>query len=270
MAESVVITPKAPSWLAQFVKGSTRFALGTVLVVVWQISVQTGWINPYLLPAPADIALRLVEQLWAGPLISDTLLTIYRAFSGFLIAAIFGILIGTLTARNWLAHWFFDPLVSIGFPAPKIAFMPLFVLWFGLGDEAKIVMVAVSCVFPIISATYLGTASIDRYLIWSARNLGLSRRRVVWKIVVPAALPQILSGLQIAFPMSLIVTVVTEMITAGGGLGGYMIMSARMALSEQVFVGILTIAIVGYVLLAGFDHLRRYLLRWHTEGMTES
>ncbi len=178
------------------------------------------------------------------------MLTIYRAFSGFLIAAVVGIVIGTMAARNKLARWFFDPLVSIGFPAPKIAFMPLFVLWFGLGDQAKITMVALSCIFPIISATYLGTGSIDRYLIWSARNLGVSRRRVVWKIVVPAALPQILSGLQIAFPMSLVVTVVTEMITAGGGLGGYMIMSARMALSEQVFVGILTIAIVGYVLLA--------------------
>ena len=268
MADSVLITKTAPSWVAQFVKGSARFALGTILVVAWQVSVQSGWINAYLLPAPSNIMLRMGEQIWSGMLISDTMLTIYRAFSGFLIAAAFGIAIGTLAARTKLARWFFDPLVSIGFPAPKIAFMPLFVLWFGLGDQAKIAMVAVSCVFPIISATYLGTASIDRYLVWSARNLGVSRRRVVWKIVVPAALPQILNGLQIAFPMSLIVTVVTEMITAGGGLGGYMILSARMALSEQVFVGILAIAIVGYVLLAAADRLRRYLLRWHTESMS--
>ena len=252
---------------ARLVKGSARFALGTVLVVAWQASVQSGWINAYLLPAPSNVVLRMAEEVWSGYLISDTLLTIYRAFSGFLIAAAAGIIIGTLAARNKFARWFFDPLVSIGFPAPKIAFMPLFVLWFGLGDQAKITMVAVSCVFPVISATYLGTGTIDRYLIWSARNLGLSQRRIIWKVMVPAALPQILSGLQIAFPMSLIVTVVTEMITAGGGLGGYMILSARQAQSEQVFVGILTIAIVGYLLLASFDHVRRYLLRWHTESM---
>jgi ABC-type nitrate/sulfonate/bicarbonate transport system permease component len=91
---------------------------------------------------------------------------------------------------------------------------------------------------------------------------------MIWVIVVPAALPQILNGLQIAFPMSLIVTVVTEMITSGGGLGGYMILSARSALSEQVFVGIFVIAVLGYALLSGFDLLRRYLLRWHTESMT--
>ncbi len=269
MADFVIITARPVSWVAYLLKGSARFAVAAILIVVWQFSVQSGWINPYLLPAPSAIVLRMAEQIVSGTLIADCTLTIYRAFSGFLLAAVFGILIGTLAARNLLARWFFNPLVSIGFPAPKIAFMPLFILWFGLGDQAKIVMVAVSCVFPIISATYLGTASIDRYLIWSARNLGLSRRRVVWKIVVPAALPQILNGLQIAFPMSLIVTVVTEMITAGGGLGGYMILSARTALSEQVFVGIFAIAIVGYVLLAGFDHLRRYLLRWHTESMAE-
>ncbi len=268
MADTVLITPKQTSWSAQLIRGAARFALGTVLVIAWQVSVQSGWINAYLLPAPGNIVLRMGEELWSGYLIPDTLLTIYRAFSGFVIAAIAGIVIGTLAARNKLARWFFDPLVSIGFPAPKIAFMPLFVLWFGLGDQAKITMVAVSCVFPVISATYLGTGSIDRYLIWSARNLGLSQRGVIWKIVVPAALPQILSGLQIAFPMSLIVTVVTEMITAGGGLGGYMILSARQAQSEQVFVGILTIAIVGYLLLNGFDHVRRYLLRWHTESMS--
>jgi NitT/TauT family transport system permease protein len=268
MADSVVVTARPPSRTASLVKGSARFALGAFLIAIWQIAVQSDWIHPYLLPAPSAIAVRTVQQLLSGGLVSDSLLTIYRAFSGFLIAAVIGISIGTLAARYKFAHWFFDPLVSIGFPAPKIAFMPLFVLWFGLGDQAKIAMVVVSCIFPIISATYLGTASVDRYLIWSARNLGLSQRRIVWKVVVPAALPQILSGLQIAFPLSLIVTVVTEMITAGGGLGGYMIMSAREALSEQVFVGIFVIAAVGYVLLAAFDHLRRYLLRWHTETMS--
>ena len=94
----------------------------------------------------------------------------------------------------------------------------------------------------------------------------MTQRRILWKIVIPAALPQILSGLQIAFPMALIVTVVTEMITSGGGLGGYMMRSARFALSEHVFVGIVTIGILGYLLLTAFTHLRRHLLRWHVES----
>ncbi|HZD89765.1 MAG TPA: hypothetical protein VE224_06680, partial [Pseudolabrys sp.] len=87
MADTVLITPKAPSITAQLVKGSARFALGAVLVIAWQVSVKSGWINAYLLPAPSDIALRMADQLWSGTLIPDMLLTIYRAFSGFLIAA---------------------------------------------------------------------------------------------------------------------------------------------------------------------------------------
>jgi ABC-type nitrate/sulfonate/bicarbonate transport system permease component len=186
--------------------------------------------------------------------------------AGFSIAAVVGILIGTLAARNRLFRWFFDPLVSIGFPAPKIALMPIFILWFGLGDASKLMMIAITCVFPVISATFLGASSVDRYFVWSARNLGMSQRRLLWRIVIPAALPQILSGLQIAFPMAMIVTVVTEMITSGGGLGGYMMRSARFAMSEQVFVGIITIGTLGYVLLTAFSYWRRYLLRWHTES----
>jgi len=268
MAQPLGVKKPAGAWFTAFKRGPARFAFGVVLLIAWEISVDAGFINPYLMPAPSAIAIRMAKELASGTLVSDTVLTMYRAFVGFLSASVVGVVIGTLAARNAPARWFFDPLVSIGFPAPKIAFMPLFVLWFGLGDSAKIMMIVFTCVFPVISATYLGTASIDRYLIWSARNLGVSRRGIVWKVVVPAALPQILNGLQIAFPMSLIVTVVTEMITSGGGLGGYMIMAARDALSEQVFVGIFTIAIVGYVLLNGFDRLRRHLLRWHTESMT--
>jgi ABC-type nitrate/sulfonate/bicarbonate transport system permease component len=128
-------------------------------------------------------------------------------------------------------------------------------------------MIVFTCIFPVISATYLGTRSIDRYLVWSAQNLGTSRRALLWKVVIPAALPQILSGLQIAFPMALIVTVVTEMITSGGGLGSYMIVSARAAISEKVFAGIATIAVLGFLLLLAFDQLRRRLLRWHAETM---
>ena len=176
-----------------------------------------------------------------------------------------GVALGTLAARNAFCRWLIDPLVSVGFPAPKIALLPIFILWFGLGDASKLTMIVITCIFPVISATCLATSSIDRYLLWSARNLGMSERRLLRKIVIPAALPQILSGFQIAFPMALVVTVVTEMITSGGGLGGYMMRSARFALSEQVFAGIMTIGFLGYLLLKLFDRLRGRLLRWHAE-----
>jgi ABC-type nitrate/sulfonate/bicarbonate transport system permease component len=252
--------------LLKIVRWSGRFAGGILIIGAWEATLRAGWIDPYLLPAPSDIARRMAEEATQGELVGHALLTIYRGLAGFLMAAVLGIAIGTLAARNAFCHWIVDPLVSIGFPAPKIALMPIFMLWFGLDDTSKLVMIVVTCIFPVISATYLGTTTIDRYLIWSASNLGVTERGMLWKIVIPAALPQILSGLQIAFPMALIVTVVTEMITSGGGLGGYMMRAARFAMSEQVFVGIATIGILGYLLLNLFDRLRRHLLRWHAES----
>ena len=260
------MSPTQKIRLGRWARAFGHYAGGAAIVGLWEISVSGGWIDPYLLPAPSAVFGRMIEQAMAGDLIRHAALTVYRGVAGFLIAAALGIVLGTLAARNRFCHWFLDPLVSVGFPAPKIALLPIFILWFGLGDMSKLVMVVITCIFPVISATYLGTSSIDRYLIWSARNLGMSERRLLWKIVIPAALPQIISGLQIAFPMALVVTVVTEMITRGGGLGGYMMRSARFALSEQVFAGIVTIGILGYLLLKLFDRGRRYLLRWHAES----
>lgn len=248
-------------------KPLASYALPVLLLVTWEAVVRAGWINPFLLPAPSAFAARWAAEVGGGFIVRDALLTMARALSGFLIAAAAGIAIGTLAARNSAARWFVDPVVSVGFPMPKISFMPIFMLWFGLGDQAKLAMIVFTCIFPVVSATYLGTRSIDRYLVWSAANLGTAPHRMLWKVVIPAALPQILSGLQIAFPMALIVTVVTEMITSGGGLGSYMIVAARAALSEKVFAGIATIAVLGYLLLRLFDALRRWLLRWHAETM---
>ena len=243
-----------------------RYASPIVVLLAWELTVRLGYVNPFLLPAFSDVMVRAADEIVNGDVLLHAGLTVYRAMTGFICAGILGIAIGVLSARNAGCKWFFDPLVSVGFPMPKIAFMAIFILWFGLGDVAKIVMVTLTCVFPIISATYLGCSQVDHYLIWSARNMGTSQRRVLWKVVLPASLPQILNGLQIAFPSSLIVTVVTEMITSGGGLGGYMILSARFALSEKVFVGIVVIAIVGYSLLTLFSHFRRRILAWHAES----
>jgi len=183
----------------------------------------------------------------------------------FVLAAVIGVAIGVAMSVSKNVRWFCDPLVSFAFPIPKIALLPIFVLWFGVFDVSKITMTTVACIVPIISATHLGTRNIDKYLIWSARALGTSDRTLFWKIVVPAALPAILTGLQIAFPITLIVSIVCEMLTGGQGLGGYMIYAARFGESDKVFLGIFFTALIGFVLIEGFAWLRRKLLVWHTE-----
>jgi ABC-type nitrate/sulfonate/bicarbonate transport system permease component len=202
----------------------------------------------------------------SGELAINLGLTLYRALTGFAIAAAAGIAIGILMSRRPLLRWFFDPIVSVGFPMPKIAFLPVFMLWLGLYDVSKISMAVFNAIFPVIAATMAAAESVDRHLLWSARSLGASERQLLREIILPASLPQILTGLQIALPISMIVVIVTEMLMGGQGLGGAMIAASRFADSPGVFAGIVEIAIAGLCLVRAMTALRKRLLRWHQEA----
>jgi len=211
----------------------------------------------------------VLERIWtdavSGDLWINTALTLYRALVAFVIAAVGGVLIGMAMSRNVIAQWFFDPIVSIGFPMPKIAFLPVVMLWLGVFDISKITIIVIDAIFPVIAATVIGIQGVERELIWSARNMGASGRELLHQVILPAALPQIMTGLQVALPLSLIVAVVAEMLMGGYGLGGAMMTASRFANSTSVFAGIVEIAIVGYVLVKAMALVRRRLLIWHQE-----
>ncbi len=170
-------------------------------------------------------------------------------------------------ARHRAVHWFFDPLVSVGFPMPKIAFLPIVTLWLGFHDVSKITMVVLDAIFPVLTAAVIGTAGVEKELLWSARNLGARERDLLREIILPAALPRIMTGLQVALPISLIVCIVAEMMMGGVGLGGAMLTASRFADSPGVFAGIVEIAAVGYVLVKLMAVARRRLLIWHQEAL---
>ena len=241
--------------------------LGTIVAIllIWELVVRQEIVVPFLLPPLSVVLARIGEDLMSGQLVSDIAVTLYRTFSGFALAAVIGIPIGLLMARSVGVRWFFDPIISIGLPMPKIALLPIFMLWFGLFDLSKILMVAFSASFQIVVATWAGTQSVEKQLLWSARSLGASDRQTLWEVVLPAALPQILTGLQIAMPICLIVALIAEMIMGGNGLGDTMLQSARYVDSPGVFAGIVEIGIVGFCVIKGMEMLRRRLLVWHPE-----
>lgn len=240
-----------------------------IILIAWEVVARAQIVTPFLLPAMSVVVARVVEDLTSGQLLLDVGLTLYRALSAFALAAFIGVTIGLLMARLPTARWFFDPLVSIGLPMPKLALLPIFMLWFGLFDLSKILMVAFSASFQIIIATWAATQSVEKELIWSARSLGASNRQTLWEVVLPAASPQILTGLQIALPICLIVVLVTEMIMGGGGLGDTMLQSARYVDSPGVFAGIVEIGLLGYFCIKSLEALRRRLLAWHQEVQKE-
>jgi ABC-type nitrate/sulfonate/bicarbonate transport system permease component len=245
---------------------SARVFSIVLLLAAWEILARSGTFTPFQLPALSRVLERIWDDAISGDLAINTALTLYRAIVGFLIAAIGGVVLGMAMSRNTLTRWFFDPIISVGFPMPKIAFLPVVMLWLGVFDISKITMIVFDAIFPVVAATVIAIQGVERELIWSARNMGASDRELLWQIILPAALPTIMTGLQVALPLSLIVAVVTEMLMGGYGLGGAMMTASRFADSTGVFAGIVEIAVVGYVLVKTTALIRRRLLIWHQEA----
>jgi ABC-type nitrate/sulfonate/bicarbonate transport system permease component len=240
------------------------------LGLAWEAAARSGAVTAFMLPALSAVLERIWADAVSGDLAVNTGLTLYRAMVGFAIAALAGIALGTAMSRNALARWLFDPVISVGFPMPKIAFLPVVILWLGVYDTSKIAMVVLDAIFPVVTATIAGIAGVDRHLLWSARNMGAGEREMLWQIVLPAALPQIMTGLQVALPIALIVAVVAEMLMGGYGLGAAMVHASRFADSRGVFAGIVEIAVVGYALIKAMELARRRLLIWHQEALAPS
>jgi ABC-type nitrate/sulfonate/bicarbonate transport system permease component len=247
-----------------------RVAPIVVLALAWEALAASGAVTPFQLPRLSAVLTRIWSDAVDGDLALNTARTLYRALVGFSIAALGGVILGMAMSRNVAVRWLLDPIVSVGFPMPKIAFLPVVMLWLGVYDLSKIAMVVLDAIFPIVTATVAGIAGVDRHLLWSARNMGASEREVVWQIVLPAASPQIMTGLQVALPIALIVAVVAEMLMGGYGLGGAMVHASRFADSRGVFAGIVEIAVVGYVLVKAMALVRRRLLIWHQEAQAPS
>lgn len=243
----------------------TRVFSILLLLAAWEILARSGTFTHFQLPAFSEVVERIWSDAWAGDLWINTALTLYRALTAFAICAVFGVMIGMAMSRSAIANWFFDPIISVGFPMPKIAFLPVVILWLGVYDVSKITIIVIDAIFPVIAATVIAIQGVERELIWSARNMGANGRELLTQIVLPAAAPQIMTGLQVALPLSLIVAVVAEMLMGGYGLGGAMMTASRFANSTGVFAGIVEIAVIGYALVKAMALVRRRLLIWHQE-----
>ena len=253
--------------LRSFARGLVGWSPVIVLLIAWEVFARSGAVTPFMLPQFSSVLERIASDTASGELPVAMGLTLWRALAGFLISAFAGIALGLAMARLRSFYWFFDPIISVGFPIPKIAFLPIIVLWLGFFDVSKITMIVFNSIFPVVTATVVGVYGVEKELIWSARNLGTSERALTWEVMLPAALPQIFTGLQVALPIALIVGVLTEMAMGGYGIGASMQTASRFADSLGVFAGIIEIAVVGYVLVKLMAVLRARLLVWHPEAL---
>ncbi len=233
-----------------------------LLVVAWELVGQFGLLPYNFLPPLSDILRLFWELTVSGEMLYHTRLTLQNALAGLAIAIVLAVPLGVLAGRHPLFEWFWSPVIAVMYPVPAITLIPVFRLWFGVGDQSKILLVAWACFWPIILNTRDAARNIDEYLLWSGRMMGTSERALMWRVVLPSASPGILTGIQIALPVAFIAAFIFEMVAGPGGLGYLQIQGHRRFRAPQVFAAIIAIMLVGLASDRLLRYLRRWILRW--------
>ncbi len=236
-----------------------------LLILLWQGLVSFGYAPATLLPPPGRVFERLAQQLLTATFQEEIAATLFRLFAGFAIAVVLGVSIGLSAAASPAVNAVVRPIVRVLAPLPKVALYPALLLLLGFGHESKITLVAADALFPILLSTYYGASTVEQKLIWSAMAAGTPARQILFKVVLPAAAPSILTGCRIGLVISCIVVFLAEMITSTDGLGHVLITAARTFQAVDMFVPLITISLLGLILNGLLEALRSYLLRGFPE-----
>ncbi|MDR3212938.1 MAG: ABC transporter permease [Azoarcus sp.] len=239
-------------------------ALGLLsFAVLWEGISRSGWINPIMLPAPSVVARSATELIANGELIRHVLNSLWRAFLGFVIGSVLGLLMGIAMARLPKLHSLLNPLVQIFRAIPSLAFVPLAIFWFGIGEISKIVLIAFGVFFPVWVNTYLGTRDTNPLLSRAAESLGAHGWRMLVFLVLPAALPFIIAGVRIALGNALVLLVASELTGAQFGVGYLIQLSQQIFRVDHMFVGLITLGLLGFLFDYTFVCGLRKFLPWY-------
>lgn len=264
--------------MAKHLLHSTILPVG--LLVVWELFTRSGIINPQILPAPSQIFLKWVAYakpvtaykdanigylawLFSGELPLDAFATIYRVVAGFCIGAGLALPLGLFMGTIDGVYKLFNPLIQILRPIPPIAYIPLAILWFGLGNPPAFFLISLGVFFPVLMNTISGVRHVDSIYIRAAQNLGAGGATMFIRVILPAATPHILTGLRVGIGVGFICVIVAEMIAVNNGLGFRILEAREFFWSDKIIAGMLTIGLLGLAIDTGMNRLNNHLLRWH-------
>ena len=236
-----------------------------LLLVFWQLSAVYLMQTPTWPPVTRIFA-AWYENIADGTLPMHLLATLWRQMLGYSLAVVLGITLGLAMGYYRILNNLLEPLVEIFRPIPGPAYLPVLVLFVGIGHEMKVVLIMVASLFPVLLNTYGGVRGIDPVQLDTARTLGLTTAQTMREVVLPAASPQILTGMRISLAISLILAILSEMIVSTDGLGYFTLLAERTFKVPEMYAGIFTLALFGYVLNRLFLFGEARLIRWHQES----
>ncbi|WP_434606257.1 ABC transporter permease [Bacillus paranthracis] len=233
-----------------------------IILIIWQLAGVFGLVSKTVLPTPLDIFLAFQELIKTGELFGHLSISVFRAAAGFFIGGSLGIILGTIVGFSTRSEQYLDPSVQMLRTVPHLAVAPLFVLWFGFGETSKVLLIADGAFFPLYVNAFLGIRGVDSKLFDVARVLEFSKRKLITKLILPAALPNLLLGARLSLGVAWVSLVVAELMGSTKGIG-YMIMDARQfSNTDIVFVGIIIFAFVGKFSDSLVRLLEVKFLRW--------
>jgi ABC-type nitrate/sulfonate/bicarbonate transport system permease component len=260
MALPVAVLPIGSQW--RWMRWMFRYLPLALFVAVWQGVVDLGVVNHQFLPSFTQTIGALWEMIRNGEITWNLWVSTYRSLGGLAIGSLLGIVLGLVMATSPGADRFFAPLVATTYSLPKSSLIPLFILWFGVGDVTAMLTVVLACLLPVIVGTYQGVKAVPPITLWSARAMGTPRHVMLWRILLPAAMRSILTGVRIALGFCFVLTISAEMIAAKAGIGKLIFLYGENGAYPYMFGGLLAIMVVAYAadrgLIVGMD----YLLRW--------
>ena len=233
-----------------------------VLIVLMEWGTRAGWISALTLPRPSDVLGTFQELYQSGLLYKHMVPSLTRLVVGAAIGASLGIGLGLLIGLFSLVRSGLVPLVAAIFPIPKIALLPLFVIWFGIDEASKYALIAFGTFTPTVVATFGAVDNVDRTLIRMGQSFSLSWVSIVRKIVLPGAMPGILSGLRISLTIAIILLVAAEMLGAEYGIGAYILEAGSLYDLERLFAGVVILSVLGVIVSSGIAAVERRVLRW--------
>ena len=249
-----------PAGMKSFIRG---IAMPVLLLIVWEAVCRGGLVSPIMLPSPSAIVIRWLEWLRSGELLVDVLGSLGRVTSGFLLGAGLALPLGLFMGSSPRTYEYFNPIIQVLRPIPPIAWIPMSILWFGLGNPPAIFLISLGAFFPVLMNTISGVQNVDSIYLRAARNLGAGPSAMFRRVILPAATPYILTGIRIGIGTAFIVVIVSEMIAVNNGLG-YRILEAREFMwSDKIIAGMVTIGLLGLAIDQIMNALNTYLLRWH-------
>jgi ABC-type nitrate/sulfonate/bicarbonate transport system permease component len=243
-----------------------RYSPLLLLALGWELVARLGLVSSAALPPLSKVIVAWLGLLQSGELVTAGAASLYRGGTGLLLAVAVGAALGIMMAWWRPANALLSPLVEMFYPMPKSALIPVTVIWLGFGDGSKILLIFLGCMLPVTLGAFNGARSSDRVLVWSARSMGASRLRMLWDVVVPSALPEMLNGIRTALALSFILLVSSELIVSRQGLGYLIGYLGADGSYEPMFAVVLTVAFLGFAADRLYMLVVRRVMAWRDES----